>query len=216
MKYEAILFDLDGTLIDSAPDLVATLNELLEAYHRPLQTLEALRAYVSYGSSKLLELGFLGDYPMAFEDLRQYFLDKYQLRNTLQTDYFDGVEDLLEHIEQAQIPWGIMTNKPTKPTEVIAKHLGLDERASAIVCGDTLPVAKPDPSPIILACEMMGVNAKNCVYIGDCDRDITAGKLAGMETIACQYGYIGQDDDVTQWGADYIAQRPIDIWQYLQ
>ncbi len=215
MKYEAILFDLDGTLIDSAPDLVATLNVLLEEYQRPTHSVEAIRNCVSYGSTKLLEVGFAEDYPMPFPQLRQKYLDMYQTRNTCHTNFFDGVSELLENIEKSQTPWGIITNKPTEPTIAISEHLGIDKRASAIVCGDTLPVAKPDPSPIILACEMIGVNPESCVYIGDCDRDITAGKLAGMQTIACQYGYINESDDIRQWGADKIVDKPMDIWTYI-
>ncbi len=202
MKYDAILFDLDGTLIDSAPDLVATLNVLLEEYQRPTHRVEAIRNCVSYGSTKLLEVGFAEEYPMPFQQLRRKYLDMYQTRNTCHTVFFEGVGELLDNIENTQTPWGIITNKPTEPTETIAKHLGLDKRADAIVCGDTLPVAKPDPSPIILACQMIGVKPENCVYIGDCDRDITAGKRAGMQTIACQYGYIGEDDDIQQWVKD--------------
>lgn len=217
MKYAAILFDLDGTLVDSAPDLVNTLNDLLADYQRPQQPFHAVRDYVSYGSTKLLEIGFNKDYPLPFATLRQAYLDKYQQQSTRQTNFFDGILPLLEQIEKSQTPWGIITNKPTAPTLSIAKKLQLDQRAAAIVCGDTLPVAKPDPSPLILATEMMGVNAKDCVYIGDCDRDITAGKLAEMATIACQYGYICPDDKpIETWGADAIAKSPKDLLAMIQ
>lgn len=217
MRFEAILFDLDGTLIDSAPDLVQTLNDMLAEHGRPLQQAADLLPYMSYGSTPMLEVGFAGDYPMDFQMLRQQFLTRYKQQNTVKTDFFAGIEPLLVHIEQAQIPWGIITNKPTDCTLGIANKLKLNERAGAIVCGDTLPVAKPDPSPIYLACEMIGVNPANCVYIGDCIRDVEAGKNAEMATIACEYGYIGHQDEsqIAAWGADYIAKTPADILSFI-
>ncbi|MGY0399198.1 MAG: HAD family hydrolase [Ostreibacterium sp.] len=215
MKYEAILFDLDGTLIDSAADLVQTLNDLLNDYHRPPVT-ENLFPFISIGTNKLLALGFEEDYPIEFEVLCQQYLDRYQRQNTVKTDFFAGVPALLDAIEADNTPWGIMTNKPTKCTVAIAHHLALDQRAAAIVCGDTLSVAKPDPSPIILTCEMMGVKPENCVYIGDSDGDVTAGTLAGMETIACEYGYIGIGQSIVDWGATYIAKTPSDILKFIQ
>lgn len=216
MKYDAILFDLDGTLIDSAKDLVQSLNDLLAEYGELPCATDAFRQYVSYGSTKLLEKGFAGNYPIAFQTLRQQFLQHYQNQSTVHTDFFDGIDALLVQIENSDTPWGIMTNKPTDFTIPIAKHLSLDKRAAAIVCGDTLPVAKPDPSPIILACEMIGVRPENCVYIGDCDRDIEAGKHADMATIACEYGYIHAEAPIHEWGADAIAKTPDDIWPLLQ
>lgn len=216
MKYQAILFDLDGTLIDSAPDLVQTLNDMLVAYQRPQQRLDDLRPYVSQGSTKLLQLSFLDNYPVAFDELRQEFLTRYQQQNTVKTDFFEGITDVLDAIESSDTPWGIMTNKPTDCTLAIADKLRLNQRADAIVCGDTLPVAKPDPSPIILACKMIGVVPENCVYIGDCDRDIEAGQLAGMDTIACAYGYVGGDENINDWQADAIAHTPADILPLIQ
>lgn len=216
MKYDAILFDLDGTLIDSAPDLIKTLNDILLDHGRQPAADVSYSQYVSHGSRKLLELGFAGDYPRPFDELRQMFLTKYETQNTEQTDFYAGIPTLLQAIEASQTPWGIMTNKPTDSTIPIAKHLRLDERAAAIVCGDTLPVAKPDPSPIILACEMIGVNPENCVYIGDNSGDVTAGQLAGMATIACAYGYVHQDDDINQWGADAIAHTPESILSLIE
>lgn len=216
MKYDAILFDLDGTLIDSAPDLLATLNDLLQEYNRPTCSVTDFRQYVSYGSTKLLSMGFGNDFPIDFQSLRQKYLARYQTQNTVDTQFFPDIEVLLEQIEANDTPWGIITNKPTEATLPIVKHLALDKRAAAIVCGDTLPVAKPDPSPIILACEMIGVEPENCVYIGDCDRDIEAGKNANMATIACEYGYIHADYPIEHWGADAIAKTPTDIWPLLE
>lgn len=215
MKYDAVLFDLDGTLIDSAPDLLITLNTVLQAHGRPVCADDSFGRYVSQGSKKLLELGFDGDYPIPLPELRQQFLDKYQQQNTQNTDFYAGILPLLTAIEDSNTPWGIITNKPTRPTVPIAEQLQLDRRAAAIVCGDTLPVAKPDPAPIALACKMIGVIPERCVYIGDSRGDVTAGQLAGMATIACAYGYIEPDDDVNTWQADAIVQSPDEIWQHL-
>ncbi len=216
MKYAAILFDLDGTLLNSAPDLIHSLNDLLQLYGRDPVEHEPLSRWVSHGSAKLLELGFSGDYPIDFQQLRQQYLDYYQKQNNIYTDFFDGVPVLLTAIEATHTPWGIMTNKPTRPTLSISKHFALDKRASAIICGDTLAVAKPDPAPILLLAEQLSVNPAHCVYIGDCDRDITAGKRAGMATIACAYGYIPPGDDITTWGADVVVQTPLEILQHIQ
>ncbi len=216
MKYAAILFDLDGTLLDSAPDLIHTLNDLLQVYGRDSVDYELFSRWVSHGSGKLLELGFAGDYPIDFQQLRQQYLDCYQKQNTVYSDFFAGVPALLTAIEATHTPWGIMTNKPTRPTLPIAKHFALDKRAKSIVCGDTLTVSKPHPAPLLFLAEQLGVNPAHCVYIGDCDRDITAGKQAGMMTIACAYGYIPPDDDITTWGADVIVQTPLEILQYIQ
>lgn len=215
MKYDAILFDLDGTLLDSAPDLVHTLNDLLDKYQRPRVSVAALRQYVSQGSARLLELGFDGDYPLPFEELRGEYLQKYQQQNTVHSDFFAGIPDLLDKIEATQTPWAIITNKWSEPTQPIATHFALDKRAAAIVCGDTLPVAKPDPSPLFLACEMMGVNAENCVYIGDAKTDIEAGKNAGMATIACNYGYLLPNCPIETWGTDSIVEQPDEIFSLI-
>ncbi|MPV86682.1 HAD family hydrolase [Ostreibacterium oceani] len=215
-RFDAILFDLDGTLIDSAPDLIQTLNDLLTHYQRPLVASELLRQQVSYGSTRLLEIGFAGDYPTPdFHTLRREYLDRYLTQNTVHTTYFDEVEDLLTRIESSNLPWGIVTNKPTDCTTAIVEKLGISQRAQAIVCGDTLPVAKPDPSPIYLACKMMDVDPKRCVYVGDCIRDIEAGRNADMSTIACAYGYIGADIPISEWQAEHIANTPLQILDYL-
>lgn len=211
MKYDAILFDLDGTLLDSSYDLVQTLNDILARYGQKSMPLSVLRPFISYGSTRLLEMGFDGNYPKDFQALRAEFLTHYQTQCTANPRLFDGIDKLLNHIENSQSTWGIITNKPTEPTQAIIEAIGFDSRAAAIVCGDTLPVAKPDPSPIILACEMIGVAPARCVYIGDCIRDIQAGQLAGMDTIACEYGYIGADDAITTWGADVIVKHPDEL-----
>ncbi len=215
MKYDGILFDLDGTLIDSAFDLVATLNAQLAHYQRPPVKLEDLRSSVSHGSAQLMRIGFNNDFPKDFQALRQDYLELYESYNRQHTDFFAGIEAVLSAIDASQTPWGIVTNKLTQATQSISAHLGLDQRVAAIVCGDTLPVAKPDPSPILLACDKMGVKADNCVYIGDAATDIEAGKAANMATIACAYGYVSPEAPVDTWGADAIAHSPADLHALL-
>lgn len=216
MKYEAILFDLDGTLVESASDLIHVINQVLTMYGRPTVDEADMCLYISQGSSKLLEMGFENDFPVDFQQLREDFLVRYRRQSAKTTRCFSAIPELLSAIETINIPWGIVTNKPTAPTAHLVEHLGLDQRASAIVCGDTLPVVKPDPSPLLLACQMLGVNAEHCVYLGDASTDIEAGKLAGMATIACAYGYIHPDNPVTDWHADAVAQTPSDILPLLQ
>ena len=156
MKYQAILFDLDGTLVDSAPDLINTLNDILIEHGRKPCADASYSQYVSIGSRKLLELGFLGDYPIAFDTLRQQYLSKYQKQNTQNTNFYDGIPELLDMIESHDTPWGIVTNKPTDPTMPIAKHLNLDKRTTAIVCGDS--------QGDISAGQLAGMSTIACAY----------------------------------------------------
>ncbi len=216
MKYEAILFDLDGTLIDSAPDLIKTMNDVLTKYGRDECDEKEMRENVSLTSAVMLQIAFREDYPMEFQSLRQEFLSLYEQQNTVHTKLFDGVNELLSTLTEQDVPWAIVTNKLTQPTFPITEHFQLNQRASAIVCGDTLPVAKPDPSPLILACKMMGVTPENCVYVGDAISDIQAGKNAGMTTIGCTYGYVNPKIPVETWGADFIVDTPLDILSKIQ
>lgn len=216
MKYEAILFDLDGTLIDSAPDLINALDATLADYGLPAADYEQASRWVSHGAGKLLELGFNNDYPLAFAELRQIFLEHYRQQCTGYTVFYPGVVELLSAIEASNTPWGIMTNKPTRLTQLIAKHFDFSCGEDNIVCGDTMAVAKPDPAPLLLLAQRLAVNPQRCVYIGDCDRDIIAGKRAGMTTIACAYGYIPAHDDVNNWGADTIVQSAAEILPCIQ
>lgn len=213
-KYQAILFDLDGTLIDSAPDLAKTLNDMLAKRNQAAVPYEKIRPLVSYGSSKLLDLAFADNSDAEKNALREEFLSLYKTQNCVKTDFFPSVPELLNTIEASNTLWGIITNKYTDCTENIVNTLGLSQRTKAIVCGDTLPVAKPNPEPLLYACELLNVEPTRCVYIGDCIRDIQAGKAAGMATIACEYGYT-DGQDVATWQADYIAKNPAQIINFL-
>jgi len=212
----AVLFDLDGTLLDTAPDLIGSLNAL-----RAEQRLEPLlpghlRPVVSHGSGPMVQRGLdLAPTHPDFERLRQRFLSIYRQRVSHATRPFDGIDPLLEALEERGIPWGIVTNKPGWLTEPLLADLGYAERAACVVCGDTLPRRKPDPAPLLLACERMGVPPSDCVFVGDAQRDIEAGRRAGMLTLVALFGYIGAEDHVRTWGADGLVSEPMEVLRWL-
>ena len=214
---QAILFDLDGTLLDTAQDLVLALNNMLEAHKREPVPYEVARFSVSQGSAALTRLGFPEVIDTAeFEDLRQEFLVTYEQCVCEATCYFEGVESLLSQIEAHQLPWGIVTNKPGNLTDLLLQRLALDTRSHCVVSGDTLNVRKPHPEPLLLASQTLEVDPKDIVYIGDDPRDITAGNAAGMYTCVANYGYIEAGLDTRLWGADFCIDQPLDVFQHIE
>jgi phosphoglycolate phosphatase len=211
-----VLFDLDGTLLDTAPDMAGALNELLAERGAPGLAYDRVRPHVSNGSLALIQLGFgiQADDP-GFETLRERFLALYLARVARETRLFDGMERLLLRLESAARPWGVVTNKPARLTEPLLEALGLTSRAGAVVSGDSAARSKPHPDPLILASEIIGVPPEECLYIGDARRDIEAGREAGMRTLAAAFGYILPDDPPEQWGADGIVWDPGDIEVWL-
>lgn len=200
---QAILFDLDGTLLDTAPDLHRALNQVLEAHKRPLVSIEQARPVASHGSTGLLTLGFGADFnELSRLELREAFLTAYAQDPYSGTRYFTGIESLLEQLQAQGIAYGIVTNKPTQFTHALLPHFPLLEACGAVVCGDTLEVAKPDPAPLLHAAEQLDVAPQNCWYVGDAERDIVAGRAAGMYTILARYGYISSADTPDLWQAD--------------
>jgi phosphoglycolate phosphatase len=206
----AVLFDLDGTLVDTAPDLVAVLNRLLVERGRTQMPFAIARNEVSNGAGGLLRLGF-GDLasPDELEMLRRRFLDVYAGCVADRSSLFISLEDIDEQLSSTG--WGVVTNKPDAFTRPLLAALGLAERARCVVSGDRLPQRKPDPAPLRLAADELGVAASRCVYVGDAPRDIEAGKAAGMATIAAAYGYIRPREDPFAWGADEVIRRPHDL-----
>jgi len=206
----AVLFDLDGTLVDTAPDLVGVLNRLLVERGRTQMPYAIARNEVSNGAGGLLRLGFgdLGS-PDELEALRCRFLDLYAGCVSDRSRLFIGLEDIDQQLSRTT--WGVVTNKPDAFTRPLLAALGLAERARCVVSGDRLPQRKPDPAPLRLAAEELGVAATSCVYVGDASRDIEAGKAAGMATIAAAYGYIRPREDPHTWGADAVIRRPHDL-----
>jgi phosphoglycolate phosphatase len=203
--FDAVLFDLDGTLIDTAPDMVAVLLQMLESDGRDSIPYEVVRSYVSNGSAGLIQLGFPDASVQQHEQLRLEYLDRYAQSVCVHSTLFAGMEQLLDQLDDENLPWGVVTNKPARFTRPLLEALGLGHRVACQVSGDTIPQRKPHPAPLLLACEQTGVGPARSVYVGDAARDIEAGQAAGMYTVAAAYGYITDDDDAASWNADLIA-----------
>jgi len=215
-KFSAILFDLDGTLVDTAPDLAFALNTLLEQEGYSALPYHEIRPVASHGSAGLLGLGFgISTEDKNYSPLQQRFLQLYQDNIARETALFEGMEDVLSALEKANIAWGIVTNKPAFLTEPLLQQLNLSHRAACIVSADTTPFTKPHPAPMLHACEIIHHQPEHCLYIGDAQRDIEAGKNAKMQTVTALYGYLSDQDDPDSWLADTIIKHPRDILKWL-
>lgn len=208
----AILFDLDGTLVDTAPDMGAALNNLLIEESLAPIPLEIIRPYVSQGALVLTRLGFSEQVPESeIEPLRLRYLDHYRAIVADDSVLFDGLEEVLNTLEKRHIPWGIVTNKPKWLTTPLLEQMALDKRAAVVICGDTLDKRKPHPLPLIVAAETIGIACEDCVYIGDDPRDIAAGRAARMKTLIASYGYIDRGARLDEWQAGGIIAHPLDL-----
>jgi phosphoglycolate phosphatase len=213
----SLLFDLDGTLLDTAPDLAEALNATLTANGREPLPFEAIRPVVSHGGRALIERGFgMNPDEPGFERLRRQLLDYYENHICDRTRLFPGMEDLLRTLEQRNIPWGVVTNKPGWLTNPLMHCLGLMERAATVISGDTLNRSKPDPAPLLHACIGLGIEPERCIYIGDAERDILAGRNAGMRTLVALFGYLADDDRPEHWQADGMIAHPMDALDWLE
>jgi 2-phosphoglycolate phosphatase len=214
---DAVLFDLDGTLIDSAPDLAGAANDLRA--QRGLEALpyEALRPMVGAGARGMVGVAF-GVRPGedGFEPLRDAFLARYAERMLDRTRVFDAVEPVLRTLSAAGVPWGIVTNKVTRYAEPVVRGLGLHARAGVLISGDTTAHAKPHPAPLLEAARRLGREAARCVYVGDDLRDMQAGRAAGMATLAAGWGYLGQGEHIDAWGADAVLKEPAQLLNWLR
>ncbi len=214
---KAVLFDLDGTLIDTAPDMAAVLNELLHAHNKPSKAFNTIRPYVSEGVAGLLKCGFdITQEHDAFETLRQDYLQRYEQQLCIHTTPFEGALQVIEQLSQRSIHWGIVTNKPTYLTESLLQALDLLPSPECLICGDTLPKRKPDPEPLLEAAKRLKLNAEHCIYVGDVANDIVAGQRANMKTIAARYGYHHDYSECESWNADLIIDSLEDIIQWLK
>lgn len=216
LPISCMLFDLDGTLVDTAPDLVNALNAVLHQEGLTPYPLDQIRPTVSHGTVAMLNHAFGNSQPeIDFKRRQQVFLDYYLANICVQSQLFTGMSLLLNTLQTKGIPWGVVTNKPHYLTVPLMRALGLIEQASSIVSGDTLSVAKPHPEPLLLAAQQCGVNPTECLYIGDAQRDIIAGQRAGMRTVVAQYGYLSAADLVEDWQADFRIQTPIELLRFI-
>lgn len=214
--FHGVFFDLDGTLADTAPDLVAATNLLLVGRNLAPKPYEVLRPHASAGARGLLQgaFGITPEHP-DFIPLRDEFFLNYEKALLVHSKLFDGMDDLLKIMEEANLPWGIVTNKSERFTNPLTELMGLRERAISTVSGDTTPHAKPHPEPILHAARIANIDPTKSIYVGDDIRDVIAGKAAGMLTVAAAYGYCGCKEPPETWGADYLIHHPLDLLKII-
>jgi phosphoglycolate phosphatase len=215
-EINTVLFDLDGTLVDTAPDMGYALNALLREHGRPPLEAAVIRPWVSHGSRGLIGLGF-GEEPGGrhFEDYKARFLSLYESRVCAESRLFEGMDQVIDQLDERRSPWGIVTNKPHYLTMALLEALGLHNRAACVVSGDSIPQRKPDPAPLLHACRQIDRSPDVCVYVGDAQRDIEAGTRAGMSTLVALFGYLNDQDDPAQWGATGVVEHPADIIRWV-
>ena len=215
-KPKAVLFDLDGTLIDSAPDLGAAADKM--RIDRGMTALDyaLYRPMAGSGARGMLQVAFgITEAHADYDAFKKEFLDNYQRAMTVKTSIFDGVDDMLTRLQQQGLLWGVVTNKHQRFTIPLSQQMPLFKTAGAVVSGDTTPHAKPHPAPLFEAARLLGLPPQDCWYVGDDDRDIVAGKAAGMVTVAANYGYLGIENEVMHWGADFVIHHPKELADLL-
>ena len=206
---KCVLFDLDGTLVDTAPDLGHALNRVLDKAGRDPLPQTQMRPYASSGARGLLKLGFgIDESDAGYAELRRQFLDFYAADIAADSQLFPGISDALHALATQDISWGIVTNKPGWLTDKLLQGLEFPTQPLCIIGGDATPYPKPDPANLLLACEQIQYSPQQCLYVGDAQRDITAGQRAGMCTVAATYGYIEDGDDPESWGANWLIDQP--------
>ena len=214
---DLVLFDLDGTLADTAPDLAGAVNRMLRARGRDALPVAELRPVASHGARGLLGRAF-GVTPADpdFETLRQEFFREYEGALCVESTLFPTMDAALAELEAAGILWGIVTNKIARFTQPLVRSLGLDGRAACVVSGDTATRPKPDPAPLLYALAATGTGASAAVYVGDDLRDIQAGRAAGVRTVAASYGYLGDGPHYAEWGADHVIHSPAELLSFVR
>ena len=211
-----VLFDLDGTLIDSAPDLAGAANAMRAARGLEPMPLAALRPMVGSGARGMVGLALgVGPNDPGYDELRIEFLDRYARALLVHTALFADMAPVLRRLDLDRRPWGIVTNKAERFTRPIVEGLGLHERAAVVICGDTTPHSKPHPEPLLEAARRLGVVPEACAYVGDDARDVQAGKAAGMATLAAAWGYLGLGEPAHAWGADIVLDEPAGLLHWL-
>ena len=212
----AVLFDLDGTFVDTAPDMARALNVIRHHHGLAALPLAAIRPHVSHGARGMLDVGFgINPHDKTFVALRDAFYDEYQRNLCVESKLFDGVDSLVDTLEKHNIVWGIVTNKAARFALPIADALGFARRAACIVYGDTTAHTKPHPAPLLHAAALIGVNPAHIIYVGDDERDIQAAHAAGMRGVIAAYGYIAADNDTKAWGAEFSIATPSELRSLL-
>jgi len=212
MHLRAVLFDMDGTLLDTAPDFIAVAQAMRQARGLSRIPDQQVRDVVSGGARAMVLSAFDVD-PLSeeFETLRLEFLDRYQDHCAVESQLYDGMAQLLSEIEAADLLWGVVTNKPLRFAEPIMQQLGLSARSAVLVCPDHVSKSKPDPEPMLLACSHLGLEPSTTLFVGDDLRDIESGRAAGSRTAAVRYGYIHPHDNPDEWGADIVIDHPLEL-----
>jgi N-acetyl-D-muramate 6-phosphate phosphatase len=211
-----VLFDLDGTLIDSAPDLAGAANAMRLARGLPALPYEKLRAMVGAGARGMIGTAFdVAPGEDGFDALRSEFLQRYERGLLERTVVFDAMRQVLAALDAAALPWGIVTNKAQRFATPVIEGLALHRRAAVVICGDTTPHSKPHPEPLLEAARRVGEAAAACVYVGDDLRDVQAGRGAGMATLAAGWGYLGNGEAIERWGADAVIEQPAELLEWL-
>lgn len=212
MRLRAVIFDMDGTLLDTAPDFIAVCQAMLQQRGLPAIDDKLIRDQVSGGARAMVAATFaMQPQDDGFELLRAEFLERYQAHCAVLSQPFDGMLQLIADIEQAKLIWGVATNKPVRFAEPIMQQLGLAERSAVLVCPDHVSRSKPDPEMLLLACAKIGVAPGEVLFVGDDLRDIQSGHAAGCKTAAVTYGYIHPEDNPRNWGADVVVDHPLDL-----
>ncbi len=217
MELKALLLDLDGTLVDTAPDMVGALNRLLAKHDRPLANVDVASKLVSNGSRALVLHGFGNDLnEESIEELVQEFLSIYQQYVCVDSKLYPGMLETLEFCEANKLAWGVITNKPVELAKDVLIGLNLFERCRILLGGDSLPVRKPDPVPMLHSCMVLNLAPSQCLYVGDHLRDVQAGNAAGMDTAAALWGYINDNEAPETWGAKYMVREPYGLLNLVQ
>lgn len=212
----AVLFDLDGTLLDTAPDMVGALNTLRSEQSLTPLPYDSVRNTVSHGSGRVVKIGFPDADPKEFEVLQKRFLEIYRGALSRQTKLFAGMHEVLQMLEQWRIKSGIVTNKPAWLTDPLLEELGLRARFACVVSGDSVAQRKPHPLPLLHAAKLASVMPGECVYVGDAERDVQAAHAAAMPALVANYGYLRPDEDSTAWGGDGYLTQPLDLLEWLR
>jgi 2-phosphoglycolate phosphatase len=209
---QAVFFDLDGTLLDTAPDLVAACNQVLQEYQKPPISLNEFKYYIHGGAMMMICESFgVSPHHPDYPKIKSQFLKHYQSQIIQNTCLYPGIENTLQLLEKQRIPWGVITNKLEYLTKPIMDHFGFSQRCCCIICGDTLPTPKPHPAPLLHACQLIKVQPQNSVFVGDSLIDMQAATAAGMTSVAAAYGYLPKDSQLSSWPCDVSVHTPYDL-----